>query len=397
MSPRRLAKNFEKQLRRARLFATAPLREFAVIRTALHLPRNDFFPLATSQPDHVTVHPVDPAENFSRPLPFAPGETSPPPSFLKEQTGTVPATFVAELGDGRFWGYYGGSVMLSDGRLITELSKDVWGPRLHSAQIRAAFPRPRRLAGRTLSLVTPEAAANYHHWNFDLLTRAGLARRAGFDLAAFDHVLIKHHNLPYQIESLTRLGLDPARVRLVQPEDHFECDTLVVPAIRDDNTRVNRADLEFLRRLYLSEEPSPAASRRRLYISRNDAKFRRVANEPEILPLLKQHGFEQISMSGRSVADQARLFSEAAIIVAPNGAALSNLAFANTRCRLIELFAPSWIVPYMWMITAHLGIRHTALIGRGPRLVPGVLPHGIRDDITIDPVLLQQAIEQNLA
>lgn len=393
MRLRRYAKRAEKLLRIGRVHALSCAREFAWSRARLNLPRNDTFPLIASEPDGVAIRLVEPETPFNRPVPYMPGELEPHESFLKEQRGSFPATFVAEIKNGRFWGYYGGSVFTADGRLIPELSKDVWGPQLHSAFVRSRLPRATRLAGRTLSLVTPEAASNYHHWTVDLLPRAGLVQRAGYNFADFDHVLIKHSGLPYQEEGLQRLGIDKSKVIRVEEDLHVEAETLVVPAVRHDNTKVSRSDMEFVRRLYLPEEPSPRSARRRIYVSRRDASFRRVINEEAFMPLLKEHGFEEIAMSKMSVAEQARVFSEAQFLVGPNGSAFANLVFANPACHVIEFFAPGWVVGYNWMICANFGLPYTAIVGDGPRPAPGSLPREIKQDIFLDLQALRSALE----
>jgi capsular polysaccharide biosynthesis protein len=393
MNLRRLIKNAEKQVRTGRIRATACLRELAVLRSALNLPRNDFFSLHNSADDGVELRLVEAEQSFVRKLPHMPGEAAPHWIFRTECQGTFPASFVAAFTRGRFWGYYGGSVFTEDGRLVPELSKDVWGEGLHSALLRARLPKPQRLTGSTLSLVTPEAAGNYHHWTVDLLPRAGLAIRAGYKLQEFDHVLIKDRGLPYQLEGLRRLGIDEGKIIRVTDDLHVQADHLVVPSVRHDNTRVGPGDLRFTRSLYLPQEPTPAAARRRLYISRRDASFRRVSNEAEIMPLLHERGFEEVAMSKLSVAEQAKLFSEAAVLVGPNGSALANLAFANPACRVIEFFAPGWVVGYNWMLSELVGLDYTAIIGEGARPPEGTLPCEVKQDIRLDVTKLKAVLD----
>lgn len=393
MKVKPLLKHGEKLARLGRVRTLASLRELAVIRSWLCLPRNEVFALRTSQADGVTQRLVDPEEPFRRRLPEMPGEPIIHWSFRKEQNGSYPASFVAEVKNARFWGHYGGMVFTRDGRLIPEVSKDVWGPDLHSAYTRLRFPPTRPLPGRTLSLVTPEAAGNYHHWTVDLIPRAGLAEKAGFALNAFDHVLVKDRALPYQVEALRRLGIKDDRVIRVQDNTHLHVEHLVVPAVRHDNTRVSPRDILYTRGLFLPEEPPRSAARRRLYVSRRDASFRRVLNEEQVLPILREHGFEEVAMSKLSVAQQAQLFSETEFVVAPNGSALANLVYANRACRVLEFFAPGWIVGYNWMLCDALGMQYVALIGEGERPPQGTLPRDVQADIVLDPVKLKAALQ----
>jgi capsular polysaccharide biosynthesis protein/glycosyltransferase involved in cell wall biosynthesis len=389
-SVRRGARHFEKLLRRLRVYTLVGLRELAFTRTRLQLPRNQPFPIRSSQADGVAIRLVDPDEPFDRPLPNMPGEPVCHPSFLQHQRGVIPASFVAEIQGARIWGDYNAAILTADGRLIQELSKDMWGPVLHNIYTRIRLPRPRLLKGRTLSLITPEAANNYHHWMVDLLPRAGLVERAGWDLRAFDHILIKDRQHAFQRETLRRLGLDESRLIRVRDNDHFQAETLVVPSIHLNNTLVSPVDLRYVRQLFLPADP--AKPHRRLYLGRRDAAHRRVVNEAALLPILHAHGFEEVSMAGLTVAQQARMLSEAVVVVAPNGSALANLLFAPPGCHVIEFLAPGWVVVFDWMICVPLDIKHTALIGRGPRPNPQNPPRGLRDDIDLDPALLEKAL-----
>lgn len=389
------AKGALKLSRIARVRAFAGLRAAAPLRRALNLPSNE-----TLSPRHgsaLQLCQVDAAEDFTRPAPHMPGESALPEALARAQSGVCPATFVAEIEGGRFWSFYGGTAMTRDGRIIHEISKDVWGPRLHTAYTRAALPKPQHLPGRTLSLVTPEAAGNYHHWTIDCLSRAGLALRSGHKLPGFDNVLVKHRDHAYQRESFARLGLSPRQLVRVGENDHYQCDSLVVPSVRDDNTKVNRADMRYVRGLYLPAGPSRESARRRLYVGRRDAAFRRVTNEAGFMPMLRGLGFEEVAMSRMSVAEQAKLFSEAEIVIGPNGSALANLVFANPACRVVEFFAPGWIVPYNWMICANLGLDYTALIGGGPRPGPGEPPRDVKQDIELNIAHLEAALEDALS
>jgi capsular polysaccharide biosynthesis protein len=396
MNLRTLAKTWQLGWRRSRRRGGGVLRRIPLLRTALHLPREGSTALAQIGPDAGAVRVIAPARNVSRPLPRLPRGAALPWEFQRREHVQIPASTVATLPGARFWGHYGGAVFTADGSLIPELSKDVWGPHLHSAHVRWRLPALRPLTGRTLSLVTPEARSNYHHWMMDVLPRAGLAQRAGWRLADFDQVLINAAGLPFQREGLARLGLKAERVIEVDAHTHLELELLVVPAIREDNTLVGADDITFVRRLFLPEEPSPSQASRRLYLSRRDAAFRRVRNAAEIAPLLQRYRFEEISLSGRTVAEQAQLLAEAALVIGPQGAALANLVFANPATRVVDLLAPGWIAPYAWNTCAALGLDYTAVIGRGPWPAEGVQGHGIKDDVDVDPAQLAAVLAELL-
>jgi hypothetical protein len=80
--------------------------------------------------------------------------------------------------------------------------------------------------------------------------------------------------------------------------------------------------------------PSP----RRIYVSRNDARLRRVVNEKAILPTLEALGFERVTLSGLPIGEQVRLFRHAEAIVAPHGAGLAHIAWCKPGTKVVEFF-----------------------------------------------------------
>ena len=74
---------------------------------------------------------------------------------------------------------------------------------------------------------------------------------------------------------------------------------------------------------------------RRLFLSRRNSIWRRLANEQELIAALAPLGFEVICLEEMSFADQLEVFAEAGFIIAPNGSALNNLIFASPRTKVI--------------------------------------------------------------
>jgi dTDP-4-amino-4,6-dideoxygalactose transaminase len=81
-----------------------------------------------------------------------------------------------------------------------------------------------------------------------------------------------------------------------------------------------------------SAHQNPAA---RIYLSRQNSRWRRLINEKEIIPILEKLGFKTVCTETLSFEEQVKVFQEAAYIVAPNGSALNNLAFSNPKVKVL--------------------------------------------------------------
>ena len=74
----------------------------------------------------------------------------------------------------------------------------------------------------------------------------------------------------------------------------------------------------------------PRSHGKLIYASRLDEPNRRtMTNEEELCAMLSRHGFEILVPGTMPVKDQASAFAQAALIVAPHGAALGNLYYAD--------------------------------------------------------------------
>ena len=95
--------------------------------------------------------------------------------------------------------------------------------------------------------------------------------------------------------------------------------------------------ITWLRDRLAGHRQNPRAASSLLYVSREESGRRKLMNEQEIFAALEPYGFRKIVPGRMRVAEQIFAFSTARVIVAPHGAALTNLAFAPPNCFTLEL------------------------------------------------------------
>jgi len=89
---------------------------------------------------------------------------------------------------------------------------------------------------------------------------------------------------------------------------------------------------------FFSARAKPNTASRRIYISRNDARLRRVLDEEALMPVLERFGIERVTLKGLPLADQAQLFREADAVIAPHGAGLAHLVWCKPGTKVVEFF-----------------------------------------------------------
>jgi len=111
-----------------------------------------------------------------------------------------------------------------------------------------------------------------------------------------------------------------------------------------------------------------SGAKRRIYITREDARVRRVSNETAVMAELEARGFVKQRFSNLSVREQIELMSSAEAIVLPHGAGCANLVFAPEGARVVELMPESSVHPMYGMIAKLRGLRYGRLLcpDRGP-------------------------------
>lgn len=219
----------------------------------------------------------------------------------------------------------------------------------------ATDPLPRQRWEGAAYLPCDYWAFNYHHWLIDCLP--GLIEYAAEPRWQQTRLILPADVRPFQRETLELLGIDPARV-LSFAGDDLACAQLYLPS------RGQFAPAELLRsrqHLWEAAGVTPPLRRRRYYISRQDAQQRRVRNEAELQPLLATLGFECLQLTGLSLREQIRLFAQAEWVVGPHGAGLSNLLFAPSDCRVLELLPADGVNQCFWVQANALGQAYAYL------------------------------------
>lgn len=242
-------------------------------------------------------------------------------------------SFVAKIDNGSIWKRdYSFFVVSPNKKLLCDLVYKGWWDNFKPA----LMPLP-SLQVSSATILTGSATNNYYHWFFDVLPRIHLLHLNGIDV---DKYVFEKLKWSFQLETLDRLGIP--RNKILQMEDknfHLKADQLVVASIPELSGSCHKWALDFIRENFLYKQSIKKEKEyERIYISREDANWRKVSNEEEVMKYLSKKGFRKVVLSSLSLMEKITVFASSKIIVSPHGAQLANLAFCDPGVTVIELF-----------------------------------------------------------
>lgn len=197
--------------------------------------------------------------------------------------------------------------------------------RLFSTQVRLA-------KGNPYLFVTDQWSMGHFHWICDTLPRIWLIR----DKTKLFSLLLP--DLPYfrtvALESFDLLGLKFKEIIWLKEDAFYHVPELyfVSPLHRSGHFHpgvMKEIKEKFLMGLHGGDN--------RIYISRGKQKVRKIVNEHELLPILKEYKFDVIYGEEFTLKEQLKLISDANILMGIHGAGLANAIFQQSKTNLVEL------------------------------------------------------------
>lgn len=210
---------------------------------------------------------------------------------------------------------------------------------------------------------------NYFHWFLDILPRVRDLEQWESQHGQTADLLIPVGLRPWHLASLEilREGRQLIEYRPIHGRYRLMADRLIIPSQPRFNaspeapfgacdpglfTWLNQK----FRRLAV------AGPEKRIFISRAKSGSRRIVNEDQCLDALAPLGYERYFLEDLPFSEQTQLFASARSIIAPHGAGLTNLVFAN-QANVIELHARGHDVRSdFYQICAALGLGYRPMV-----------------------------------
>ncbi|MFL9450300.1 MULTISPECIES: glycosyltransferase family 61 protein [Nostocales] len=212
---------------------------------------------------------------------------------------------------------------------------------------------------------------NYYHWIVDCLARLESLELYQEKTGIKPTLIVESNPSAWQIESLKLLGYQ-SKDWIPWNGSRMKVNRLLVPSFRRSPAlHVSPKACSWLRQRTLGNLPALETDKLNfspyILISRRKAVGRRIINENEVIDALKPFGFVAYVLEDLSFADEVRLFSQAKIVVGPQGAGLTNMIFAE-NLTVIELFSSFFVDDTFVYLAKELGFRYGFLKCKPPSM-----------------------------
>lgn len=185
---------------------------------------------------------------------------------------------------------------------------------------------------------------NFWHWTVDTLTQLEALEYYQQQTGIKPQLIVEKKLRSWQQESLKLLGYS-AEDLIIWQDFRRTVNQLVVPSFRrsyqEIHGEISVTACQWLRQKILSSLATSTSDRPadspQILISRRKALGRRISNEQEVIRALEPLGFQTYILEEMNYTEQVQLFAQAKVIVAPHGAGLTNLIFAENPL-ILELF-----------------------------------------------------------
>jgi len=261
-------------------------------------------------------------------------------------------------------------VFTSSKEVITEYTAQKINPFIGKSKKILYTRNYKKINARVAHLSLSGLEANYAHFLLECMARYYLLEKSIFKP---DYYIISNH-LPFQAQMLDLLGISSTQVISTNIERLIQAKELIVPSFINNweylemrGYKINQKQWipYWIADLYKGKIiPKVKITRKKkIFISRSLAKYRKIDNEKEVQSLFVKYGFEVYNDVLMSVKDIAELFANSSIVAGTIGAGLANMIFASPNTIIFEIF-PQYFHDSVFRILANvLGFKYYYMIG----------------------------------
>ncbi|WP_366657474.1 glycosyltransferase family 61 protein [Fodinicurvata sp. EGI_FJ10296] len=242
----------------------------------------------------------------------------------------------------------------------------------------------------TVALLGRSFATNYFHWLTDVVGDYWFLKKAGFNIDDVDLYVCPGGDEKWQQEIFSIIGIpDQKRISIKNIGTIHGIDA-IIPYRSKASSEVIPTWISTALREQIGHNASQNSSRRLLYLSRKDARRRKVVNESCIIESLKAKGFIEVQCEGMTIKEQQQLFGCANTIIAAHGAALTNIIWCNKNTNIIDILPERKKTPCFNILSIQCNLNYNPIWTKS---IKTYKQQEHWDDIEITPAAVDQIMK----
>ena len=201
---------------------------------------------------------------------------------------------------------------------------------------------------------------NHYHFFVDSCLRFIDLRSEG---AVTDETRILVHSKPrpWQVRCMEILGI--SNEQIVVTDHPITVGQLLIASPRRNRFAVSRSAAATLRTRFVANPAFKGApGYDKIYITRSNAKRRRVLNEDALVRFLSERGYKTLALEDLTLEEQVASFAHASHVLAPHGAGLGKILFSDAPNVIEFLPDDRWSLGYFIALCNSIGGRHIAIV-----------------------------------
>lgn len=258
--------------------------------------------------------------------------------------------------------------------------------------IKKVFVKKKRSLGSgKYLLVHDEWTSNHYHWFCDLLPRIFAVKHIVKDyiLLLPDSDYVKGVGL----QSLAFFGIEPAGIEFLKDNELVNVKNLSLVTHTALTGYINDVILQDMRSFLSTKIQYDSLKQKNIYVTRDEARYRKVLNEIEIREVVKNRGYEIVRFEDLNWKDQVMQSASAKSMVSMHGAGLVNSLFMPKNGSVLEFRRDKiYHNQCFWHLAGALNLNYYYLFG-----VPDndklVLEGGDSCNLTINPHKLDKLLQ----
>lgn len=206
-------------------------------------------------------------------------------------------------------------------------------------------------------------SGSYYHWVTEYLPKIRALEEYERQTGETLPIIVENDPPKWVIEYLKLVNLDENIVQLSDSSAFVENLVSTPHRLRIGNCfNPSTSDLKWVRKKYrraasADSSLNSSSPSQRIFISREDAQSRKIANRQEFYNRLSDLGFEKHILTDYSIKEQIQLFAHADTVVGVHGAGLTNSLFAN-QTSIFEIIPSTWIWHDFYCMSEQLGFSY---------------------------------------